>query len=87
MSEYVPKYHSDRRPRIGKTKTGLVVFWHPCKVCGLVNAGFGVNVSLRKGQMGEWYCEEHLPEEHMPPAMRKRKRLATPQEKNPDDQA
>lgn len=79
--DYKPKYHEDRRPRYGKTKTGAVMFWHPCKVCGLVSAPFGVNVSIAKGRFGDWYCAEHLPEEHQPPAMRRRH--ATPQ-KSPE---
>lgn len=78
---YVPKYHDDRRPRIGKTASGNMMFWHPCKICGLVNAPFGVNVSLRKKQFGEWYCAEHLPAEHRPPKMKRRP--ATPQ-KSPE---
>lgn len=69
-SGYKPRYHDDRRPRIGKTKTGSVMFWHPCKVCGLIDAPYGVNVSLRNDRYGDWYCAEHLPEEHRPPRFR-----------------
>lgn len=79
---YKPKYSDDRRPRFGKSPSGSVVFWHPCKVCGLVYAPYGVNVSLRNNRFGEWYCAEHLPEEHQTPAMKKR--LATPQKKSPE---
>lgn len=77
-----PRYHEDKRPRMGKTKSGVISFWHPCSVCGLVNAPYGVNVSLRNEEYGEWFCREHLPDEHKTPAMLRRD--ATPQEKNPE---
>lgn len=78
---YQPQYHEDRRARFGRNKDGVTILWHPCQVCGLVYAPFGVNVSLRNGHFGEWYCAEHLPQEHRPPVTRKRP--ATPQ-KSPE---
>jgi len=32
---------------------------HDCAVCGAKNAGHGFRVSLRKGMLGMWYCDEH----------------------------
>jgi hypothetical protein len=33
-------------------------FIHHCSVCGK-DVGFGVGVSLHKGQLGTWFCLEH----------------------------
>lgn len=41
--------------------TAAHMFIHTCEVCGIANAPFGYNVSLRRGQLGNWYCAEHKP--------------------------
>lgn len=40
------------------------MFWHPCKICGLVNAANGFNVSLKNNRPGDWFCAEHIPEQY-----------------------
>lgn len=56
-------HSEDRRPRIGRNSRGTLMFWHPCKVCGLINAGYGYNVYLKSELYGDWYCAEHRPDE------------------------
>lgn len=55
----------DREPRMRPKRSGGKVFWHPCKVCGLPYAPFGRGVDSRRGKMGEWFCADHLPEDHI----------------------
>jgi hypothetical protein len=33
---------------------------HVCNVCG-ADAPFGIGVSLRRGELGLWYCDKHRP--------------------------
>lgn len=42
--------------------TAAEVFIHECEVCGIANAPFGYNVSLRRGILGQWYCLKHRPD-------------------------
>lgn len=42
--------------------TGSTMLIHTCEKCGVANAPFGYNVSLRRGRLGEWYCREHRPQ-------------------------
>lgn len=44
-------------PDDGPVKTPI--FWHPCSVCGKVDAPFGYGVSLKHNKLGTWYCAEH----------------------------
>lgn len=59
-----PQYSEDRNARVGKNKRGTIMFWHPCRTCGLVNAPFGFNVNIAKGHPGEWYCASDIPPEY-----------------------
>ena len=55
-----------RRPKFRGLKglEGSRIFWHPCSVCGDVNAGHGVGVDFRRKKLGTWYCAEHLPKQY-----------------------
>ena len=41
-------------------------FEHFCAICGRWGA-WGVGADIRSGDIGTWYCREHLPAEHQPP--------------------
>lgn len=66
MTSSSPRYAEDKRPRYGVNPAGERYFYHPCSVCGLVNAPFGVNVSLRNQRYGTWFCSEHRPQTALP---------------------
>jgi len=46
---------------VGYDRNGM--FIHYCH-CGK-DAGHGYGVSLRKGQLGTWYCNDHKPERQL----------------------
>ncbi len=35
-------------------------FWHWCPACGRWGS-FGIGVDLRRGDLGQWHCEQHRP--------------------------
>lgn len=64
-----------RAPKIGRlpgreeltSKDGELLgypraFWHPCEKCGLVAASHGFGVSLLRGELGRWYCDDCRPD-------------------------
>ena len=54
---------ADRRGRVAEENCVLL---HFCVECGRLGP-FGVGVSLRRGQMGRWYCREHRPNKKATP--------------------
>jgi hypothetical protein len=36
-----------------------IMFEHPCRVCGSVDAPWGFGVDLLRGLLGRWYCSAH----------------------------
>lgn len=49
----------DFRPRLIPIEGGGTAFFHPCASCGVANAPFGFDVSLRHGRPGRWSCYLH----------------------------
>jgi hypothetical protein len=48
--------------RRGRVEQCGGVFLHFCVECGRFGP-FGYNVTLRAGQLGRWYCQDHRPQE------------------------
>lgn len=42
------------------------VFWHPCSICGALDAPFGRDARLRAGVFGQWFCRDCLPDDYLP---------------------
>jgi len=61
-----PKFTDDRKPRMrsytrADGSKGGPIFWHPCSICGNIDAAYGFGVDMRRDKFGTWYCKEHVP--------------------------
>lgn len=52
---------TDAAPRLRLINRAEAAYamWHPCEVCGTVDAPFGFGVSLLHHQPGRWFCGAH----------------------------
>ena len=54
----------DRRVRYRKHYTGIVILWHPCETCGVLDASFGFEVGFKDKEhkgLGRWFCRDCKP--------------------------
>jgi hypothetical protein len=53
-------YDTNRTVRMRRlSSTGLMILWHPCEKCGLIDAPFGFEVGQKDKQhkgLGRWFC-------------------------------
>ncbi|MEO5334879.1 MAG: hypothetical protein H7839_22940 [Magnetococcus sp. YQC-5] len=50
--------HPGRKGLAPEVRDGM--FWHWCPECGRWGC-FGSGADLRRGLLGQWYCEQHRP--------------------------